>query len=76
MISRLGIILVISALCTGCHTYSGNMQPCKRIKSQLGSYPGYQMSPVGTPGAPAPGYSKAYQAKMLQEYQQYDCEDR
>lgn len=76
MISRLWIILVILALCTGCHHYSGNIQPCKRIKSQLGSYPGYQVSPVGAPGAPAPGYSKAYQARMLQEYQQDDCEAR
>ncbi len=77
MISRLGIILLLLTVCTGCHrVMNGNMQPCKRIRLQIAQGQTNQGG-VGAPGAPAPAtYSQAYQAQLLQEYQHYDCEDR
>lgn len=77
MKSRLGIILLIAAICTGCNGPNGHALPCQRIKSQLGNNPSYtNKNVVGATGAPPQNYSAAYQAKLLQEYQQYDCEDR
>lgn len=76
MISRLAIIVLILSVCTGCHrVMNGNMQPCKRIKTQIAQ--GQTNQGLGATGAPAAAsYSQAYQAQLLQEYQHYDCEDR